>query len=86
MSLCSCYESGLDLTELGRWFNMHRQTARSHLLRRGFELRVQYEPLTELQRTQMVAAYEAGLSSHCWVTGTTEKMGWKSVQALAGKR
>ena len=36
--LVKLYQSGLDLTALGRHFGMHRQTARSLLLKRGMGL------------------------------------------------
>jgi DNA-directed RNA polymerase specialized sigma24 family protein len=62
--LVQLYVAGLDLTELGRRFGMHRQTARAHLLRRGIVLRPQYEPLISDQRLAIVRAYEAGLSTY----------------------
>jgi hypothetical protein len=62
--LVELYASGLDLTKLGRRFHVHRQTARSHLLRCGVELRPQWQSLSGRQVRDLVALYESGLSTY----------------------
>jgi hypothetical protein len=62
--LVRLYESGLDLTALGRHFGMHRQTARSLLLKRGIELRPQWPVLSEAQIAAAAESYLAGMSTY----------------------
>jgi lambda repressor-like predicted transcriptional regulator len=58
------YVAGMCLRALGEKHNLHRQTAKAHLMRRGIELRPQYEPLTDQHRAEIVTRYQAGLSTY----------------------
>jgi lambda repressor-like predicted transcriptional regulator len=54
------YQAGLCLTELGKRYGLHRQTAKAHLERRGVAIRSELPALNEEQVAQAVQLYADG--------------------------
>lgn len=79
------YQADLCLTELGKRYGLHRQTAKAHLERRGVIIRSELPALNVEQITQAVALYAEGqglnpiaarlgvapntVSEFCWLGG-----------------
>lgn len=61
--LVAKYTLGSDIAALAQLFGMHRQTVRSHLLRRGVALRSDSPVLSETQIDRLVELYATGLST-----------------------
>ena len=55
------YQAGQCLTELGKRYGLHRQTAKAHLERRGVTIRSELPALDEGQIVRAVALYAEGL-------------------------
>jgi hypothetical protein len=58
------YEDGMDLTALGAYMGMHRQTVRAHLVRRGIDLRPQWDSLTQDQIAEAIRRYRSESSTY----------------------
>lgn len=58
------YEQGTNLSELARQFDLHFQTVRAHLRRRGVDLRSSHPVLSDEQKLEVRALYAAGLSTY----------------------
>jgi hypothetical protein len=61
-SLLDVYLAGADLSALGRQFNVHRTTARRHLLDRGIPMRSAKSAMTD-QVALWIVNYESGVST-----------------------
>jgi lambda repressor-like predicted transcriptional regulator len=60
-AVVAAYQAGASIKELGRQYELHEQTVRAQLLRRGVALRP-WRALTDEQAVNIVASYQAGAS------------------------
>jgi lambda repressor-like predicted transcriptional regulator len=61
-ALVADYAAGMDLTELGNKYDLHRQTAKAHLERRGVVIRSELAAMEPAQVAAAAQLYASGLS------------------------